>query len=349
MIEIINLSKNFNTAAAVNNVNLTINDQELIALVGPSGCGKTTLLRMLAGLEEPTGGKIMIDSHDITPLPPQQRRIGMVFQSYALFPHMTVRQNIEFGLRGMKLPAQDIKRRAETATERVRLTQKLDVKVPYLSGGEQQRVALARAIVMEPQVLLFDEPLSNLDPLLREEMRKEILRVQRETKITSLYVTHDQSEALSLADRIVVMNSGKVEQFGKAEEVYFSPTTPFVASFIGMAQLLRGEVVSNNATGLTVRVTNDCVLTLAKNTGAAFNAGEKVVLAIKPEAIIFTMGGNRATIKEQAFYGNTSEYLLDASGLKLRARVAYSHKPDMHIGDSVTFHLDANLCSVFKA
>ncbi|HET7152254.1 MAG TPA: ABC transporter ATP-binding protein, partial [Candidatus Kapabacteria bacterium] len=263
MIEIINLSKQFAAAAAVSNVNLTINDKELIALVGPSGCGKTTLLRMLAGLEEPTGGKIMIDSQDITPLPPQQRRIGMVFQSYALFPHMTVRQNIEFGLRGMKLPAQDIKRRAEMATERVRLTQKLDVKVPYLSGGEQQRVALARAIVMEPQVLLFDEPLSNLDPLLREEMRKEILRVQRETKITSLYVTHDQSEALSLADRIVVMNGGKVEQFGKAEEVYFSPATPFVASFIGMAQLLRGEIVSNNTTGLTVRVTNDCVLTIA--------------------------------------------------------------------------------------
>ncbi|HZV12665.1 MAG TPA: ABC transporter ATP-binding protein [Candidatus Kapabacteria bacterium] len=349
MIELINLSKQFGAAAAVNNVNLLIKDKEFIALVGPSGCGKTTLLRMLAGLEEPTRGKILVENEDITPLPPQQRKIGMVFQNYALFPHMTVRRNIEFGLRGMKIPAHEIKRRAEMATERVRLSHKLDMKVPFLSGGEQQRVALARAIVMEPRVLLFDEPLSNLDPLLREEMRKEILRVQRETKITSIYVTHDQSEALSLADRIVVMNSGNIEQFGTAEEVYFSPATPFVASFIGMAQLVRGDVVSNNATGLTVRVTNDCVFTLAKGPAIPLSAGEKVVLGIKPEAIIFTMGGNRATIIEQSFYGNTTEYVIDCSGLKLRARIAYSHKPDQRIGDSVTFHLDANLCSVFKA
>jgi len=352
MIEIKNLSKQFeekkDSFYALRAVNLIINEKEFVTVVGHSGCGKTTLLRLIAGLEEPTEGKIYFDGQDVTSLLPQKRRIGMVFQNYALFPHMTVRKNIEFGLEEMKLTESQIKKKAEASAERVHLDHKLDVKIPFLSGGEQQRVAVARAIVTEPSVLLFDEPLSNLDPLLREELRKEIIRVQRETNITSIYVTHDQSEALSLADRVIVMNTGHIEQYATPKEIYFSPASPFVASFIGTAQLLNGEIVSHLDTECTIRITENCVLTVAQKDGERFQPGENVILAVKPEAVLFSSDGAKAVITEKIFYGNVTEYSLNSNGFHLRARVTQPRSNALQVGDTTTFQLDSGLCSIFR-
>ena len=232
-INLVDLKKNYGSAPAVKGVNLSVADGELIVLVGPSGCGKSTLLRMVAGLETVTSGRIEIGGRDVNRAEPDERDIAMVFQNYALYPHMTVRGNLEYGLknRGMKRP--EIDRRVAEAADILEIGPMLDRKPRQLSGGQRQRVAMGRAIVREPAAFLFDEPLSNLDAKLRVQMRVEIRRLQRRLKTTSLYVTHDQLEAMTLADRLVVMNNGLVEQIGTPTEVYDRPASLFVASFIG--------------------------------------------------------------------------------------------------------------------
>ena len=232
-INLIDLKKNYADVPAVKGINLSVADGEMIVLVGPSGCGKSTLLRMVAGLESVTEGRIEIGGRDVVKAEPAERDIAMVFQNYALYPHMTVRGNLEYGLknRGMKRP--EIDKRVAAAAEILEIGPMLDRKPRQLSGGQRQRVAMGRAIVREPAAFLFDEPLSNLDAKLRVQMRVEIRRLQRRLKTTSLYVTHDQLEAMTLADRLVVMNAGLVEQVGTPVEVYERPATVFVASFIG--------------------------------------------------------------------------------------------------------------------
>jgi len=232
-IRLVNLTKRFGTIVAVDSLNLDIKDKEFITLLGPSGCGKTTTLRMIAGLENPTSGEIYMDNELINPLTPAERDIAMVFQNYALYPFMNVYQNIALPLKIRKLPQAEIDRRVKQVAEMLRIKELLDRKPKQLSGGEAQRVALARAIVREPKAFLLDEPLSNIDAKLRVLARSEIKALQKRLQITTIYVTHDQAEALSMSDRIAVMNAGKIEQVGSPEEIYSNPQTAFVAGFVG--------------------------------------------------------------------------------------------------------------------
>ncbi len=236
------LTKHFGSTVAVDRINLTVASGELVAFLGPSGCGKTTTLRMIAGFVEPTSGNVLVQGQEITNLPPNRRDMGMVFQSYALFPHMTVNQNVAFGLHARRVPRAAVQSRISDSLNLVGLTNLGDRYPRQLSGGQQQRVALARILALRPKLLLFDEPLSNLDAKLRVQMRHEIRRLQKEVGITALFVTHDQEEAMTIADRIVVMNEGRIEQEGPPADVYDFPKTRFVADFIGTANMFAGQV-----------------------------------------------------------------------------------------------------------
>lgn len=231
------ITKQFGEITAVKELDITIKEGEFFTFLGPSGCGKTTTLRMIAGFYYPSAGKVKFDDRDMTTVSPEKRNTGMVFQNYALFPHMTVFENVAFGLKVRKVNKNDVKRRVEGVLEKVRLKPFIDRQVSQLSGGQQQRVALARALVIEPDILLLDEPLSNLDARLRDEMRNEILRLQREYGITTIYVTHDQVEALTMSDRIAVFNVGNCQQIGTPTEIYNQPVNDFVAEFIGETNL----------------------------------------------------------------------------------------------------------------
>jgi multiple sugar transport system ATP-binding protein len=283
-IQIQSVTKIFGKAqqAAVNNVSLTVADGEFMVLLGPSGCGKTTLLRMIAGLEYPTSGRILIGGRDVTDMPPRQRQIAMVFQSYAVFPHMTVADNIGFGLRMRREPQADIKRKVEGAAGLLQLDPYLSRFPAQLSGGQRQRVAVARAIVMEPKVLLMDEPLSNLDALLRLHFRAELKKLVQDVKATTIYVTHDQVEALSLGDRIAVMRSGEVVQCAPPMLVYDRPATDFVGGFIGNPPMnfLRGRVEGSNGTAHVALGEHQ----IDAPAGLARNDGE-VLIGIRAENI----------------------------------------------------------------
>lgn len=249
-LQVENLRKTYGSesAPAVSDLSLRVDPGDFVAFLGPSGCGKTTTLRMIAGLLEPTSGRILVNDTDLTHVPVHKRRMGMVFQSYALFPHMTVAQNVGFGLEMRRVDRPERERRIQTALDLVELGHLGKRKVQALSGGQQQRIALARALVVEPTLLLLDEPLSNLDAKLRDTMRTEIKRIQEELEITTLFVTHDQDEALFMADRIAIMYNGVVEQFGTPYEVYERPASEFVASFVGRANILDVEVTSKQST-----------------------------------------------------------------------------------------------------
>jgi len=264
-IEIKGVEKKFGDVAAVAGLDLMVGEGKFVALLGPSGCGKTTTLRMIAGLEHPTAGDILVKGRRVNDVPVHKRNFGMVFQNLALFPHKTVFDNIAFGLKYRNVPKADVAKRVKTALDVVRLPG-MEGRLPaQLSGGQQQRVAVARAIVIEPDLLLFDEPLSALDAGLREEMRFELKRIQRNLGITTVFVTHDQAEALSMADKVVVMSNGKVEQEGSPDEVYSRPTSEFVARFFGQVNELTGKVVGRRegvmdvalAEGTTVQVAHD--------------------------------------------------------------------------------------------
>lgn len=278
-----NISKHFGDAYAVQDFNLDVDKGEFVSFLGPSGCGKTTTLRMIAGFEIPTEGSIKLDNADITNNPPNRRNVGMVFQSYALFPNMTVTQNIGFGLRVRKEKESDIKERVQEMISLVHLEQHVN-KYPYqLSGGQQQRVSLARALAIHPNVLLLDEPLSALDAKIRVSLRSEIRAIQRRLGITAVFVTHDQEEALSISDRIVVMNEGRIEQIGSPFEIYNFPRTPFVANFVGSLNTAPAEVVDPSKGELSVDGIK--FLSAAKMNG--FKAGDKVRIAIRPERFSF--------------------------------------------------------------
>ena len=302
---------------AVRELSLTINPGEFVTLLGPSGCGKTTALRMIAGFETPTGGQVLLDGDDLSAMTPDKRPMGMVFQSYALFPHMTVFDNVAYGLRVKKMSSSEIKSAVAEVLESMSLSHLANRAPNQLSGGQQQRVALARAMVVRPKVLLFDEPLSNLDAKLRAQMRVEIRSIQRRLGITSIFVTHDQDEAMSLSDRIVVMRNAVVEQVGTPDEVYRRPSSVFVADFIGRSNFLEVESAVEARNGEAKVVVSGKKMTVAAQTKAL--ASKKPVLLVRPESISVTSSKSRGTdfdkgegkVTNVVFYGNHVEYTLD--------------------------------------
>jgi iron(III) transport system ATP-binding protein len=341
---------NVGEVVAVHDVNLEIQKGELVTLLGPSGCGKTTTLRMVAGFEFPTSGKITLDGQEINSLPPHQRGMSMVFQSYALFPHLTVFENIAYGLNVQKLSKKNISERVGRVLDLVHLEGYGDRAPGQLSGGQQQRVALARALVMEPKVLLMDEPLSNLDAKLREEMRTEIRRIQKELNITSVYVTHDQIEAMTLSDRIVVMNQGVIEQIGSPVEVYRFPNSRFVANFIGRANFIDGVVLTQKGSMLTVRSLDETI-TLS-NIKRDFHEGEAVTLIVRPEMIqIKKTGGLYTGVIQRAVYlGDVIEYAVEISGLSILGIETDPHVTELFPeGEKVTLDFAEDCIQVLPA
>jgi spermidine/putrescine transport system ATP-binding protein len=276
------VTKRFGDLEAVRDLSLDVERGEFFTFLGPSGCGKTTTLRMVAGFEEPTAGRVLLDGEDVTGLPAFKRATNTVFQSYALFPHLSVERNVAFGLERKGVPKDEVRRRVEEELERVGLSREAKRKPRQLSGGQQQRVALARALVNRPAVLLLDEPLGALDLKLRKQLQVELKRIQRDVGITFVYVTHDQEEALTMSDRIAVMNRGVIEQVGGPETIYERPRTTFVAGFIGVSNLMPGEVVSANGQHAELRL--DAGVTVPAQPGGAA-AGERVHAVVRPEKL----------------------------------------------------------------
>ena len=304
---------------AVNGVSLEIEKGELVTLLGPSGCGKTTVLRVIAGFEFPTSGEILLDGNKINMVAPNKRGMSMVFQSYAIFPHLNVYENVAYGLNVMRLPKAELEERMQRVMELVQLTG-LETRAPnQLSGGQQQRVALARALVMEPKVLLMDEPLSNLDAKLREQMRTEIRRIQRELGITSVYVTHDQLEAMTLSDRVVVMNHGIIEQVGTPMDIYRYPRSRFVADFIGRANFVIGEVLGSDEKVPVVSAFGKPIKLSEREE--VYPPGTKVTLVIRPEMIRVGADSNgfNGIVQRAAYLGDSIDYEIEVGGQTLTA------------------------------
>jgi iron(III) transport system ATP-binding protein len=309
---------------AVDDFSLDVERGELITLLGPSGCGKTTSLRILAGFEFPTSGNVYIDGRLVNDVPPQKRDTSMVFQSYGLFPHMTVFENVAYGLKVRRRPKREIKERVSEVLALVGLEGLEDRSVGQLSGGQQQRVALCRAIVTQPKVLLFDEPLSNLDAKLRKGTREQIRRIQKELGITSLYVTHDQAEAMSISDRIAVMNAGRLQQLGTAEEIYARPANRFVADFIGEANFLTAKVLACQGGRVRIRLFDKEIE--VHQDEAAFSPGEEVDVVVRPEAVDLVPVDEGDTSAEVLFSHYTGSVVLYAlrlpDGGRLEVQVA---------------------------
>ena len=322
-IDLVGVAKEFRTGgdlvAAVRSMNLSIAEGEFFSLLGPSGCGKTTTMRMIAGFEEPTAGTIFLHGRDVTDVPPNKRDVNMVFQSYALFPHMNVFENVAFGLRRRAVAKDEITRRVDEMLEIVGLGGRERRRPRELSGGQQQRVALARALVKRPRALLLDEPLGALDLKLRQAMQVELKRIQREVGITFVYVTHDQGEALTMSDRIAVMNDGLVEQLASPREIYEHPATRFVAGFIGTSNLLTGTVTRIAGTDAVLEVSEQERIVVPLR-GIAIGEGSELELTVRPEKIELTSerpppGGCalRGTVTEVVYLGTSTNFSVSTS------------------------------------
>jgi iron(III) transport system ATP-binding protein len=312
-ITIENLVKRFGEHTALDGISFRVEAGELFFLLGPSGCGKTTLLRHIAGFYLPDSGRILFGDEDVTTVPPHKRNTAMMFQSYALWPHMTVARNVAFGLEERRLPSREIDQRVKQALSSVRMEAYADRKIAQLSGGQQQRVALARALVIRPRALLLDEPLSNLDAKLRLEMRSEIRRVCKESGLTAIYVTHDQKEALSISDRMAILESGKIAQVGRPEEVYRTPRSRIVADFIGETNFIPGKVTSSNGTTSLVETTIGRFEGVVSNPAWKPEPGEVATISIRPESWTLTpesRGTNSAKgrIGESIYLGEVAQY-----------------------------------------
>jgi len=327
-VQLKNVNKHFGEVQAVKGVDLTIDAGSFVTLLGPSGCGKTTILRMIAGLEQPSSGEIWIKGRRVDEIPIHKRNLGLVFQNYALFPHKTIFDNVAFGLRYRKVPKAEIRKRVSEALEMVRLPG-VERRFPaQLSGGQQQRIALARAIVIEPDVLLLDEPLSALDANLREEMRVELKRIQRELGITTLFVTHDQAEALALSDKVIVMSNGLKEQEGEPDQVYNRPASRFVAEFLGHANLLKGHIEPEG-----VRLTDGSLLPLPDLKGHP--AGSEVDLVLRAERILLAERHGEepgalvvpGRIRALDYQGIAARYFVEALGTTLQVINPIEEKP----------------------
>jgi spermidine/putrescine transport system ATP-binding protein len=323
-IELVGIAKRFHSrrgeVTAVERVDLIIGEGEFFSLLGPSGCGKTTTLRMIGGFEEPTEGQILLYGKDVVGVPPNHRDVNMVFQSYALFPHMSVYDNVAFGLRRKSVDRAETDRRVNEMLDLVQLDGKSTRRPRELSGGQQQRVALARALVNHPRALLLDEPLAALDLKLRQAMQLELKRIQREVGITFIFVTHDQNEALTMSDRLVVMNAGRIEQLGSPREVYERPRTRFVAGFIGTSNLLRGMVARMDGRTAVLETSADesVIVPEADEVGAA--AGQPLELTVRPEKILLTTEAPapgrcaiRGTVSEVVYLGTSTQYAVQTA------------------------------------
>ncbi|MCK6549103.1 ABC transporter ATP-binding protein [Myxococcota bacterium] len=330
------------TVRAVDDVSLEVRAGEFVTLLGPSGCGKTTTLRMIAGFELPTSGTITIDGKDMTRVPAHARDTPMVFQSYALFPHLTVRDNALFGLQMRKIEKARARAKVDELAALMGLSELLDRSPHQLSGGQQQRVALLRALVTEPKVLLFDEPLSNLDARLRVGMRTEIRKIQRRAGITGLYVTHDREEAMVLSDRIVVMESAKIAQVGTPRDVYGKPATRFVATFLGDATFVPGTVVRREGAGVVV----DCPMgQVSCSTGSTeLAAGAKLELVVRPEVVrvepLRAGVGARAIVRTVTYLGAEVSYELELAGTPLLGNMPANEATELAEGAEVSLTLD---------
>src|SRR6266446_7353504 len=343
-----NIVKTFDKTPAVQGIDLDIVDREFIVLVGPSGCGKSTTLRMIAGLEEATSGEIYIGDQLVNDVPPKDRDIAMVFQNYALYPHMTVYENMSFGLRLKKFPKPEIKERVENAARILDITDLLDRRPKQLSGGQRQRVAMGRAIVRNPKVFLFDEPLSNLDAKLRVQMRTEIKRVHQKVKTTTVYVTHDQVEAMTLADRVVVMNGGRIEQVGAPNDLYHRPKTRFVAGFIGSPAMNFVPVdLDRNGSGLSLRVAGGPSFSVPESWTERFrpHVGKPLTMGLRPEHITEPRGVERdqrceftATLDVVEPMGMETMVYFSLNGAEICSRV----EPASATGPGQPMRLDAN-------
>jgi spermidine/putrescine transport system ATP-binding protein len=321
VIELQGVYKNIHGNAILRDINLEIRNGEFLTLLGPSGCGKTTLLRLISGFEEPSQGKIFIDNKDVSGLPPHRRQVHTVFQNYALFPHLTVFENVAFGLTCQKRPPEEIKTRVEEALKMVKLESYAQRKPDQLSGGQQQRVAIARAVVNRPLVLLLDEPLSSLDYRLRKNMQIELKQLQRKLGITFIFVTHDQEEALSMADRVVVMEEGEIEQIGTPRAVYEEPCNLTVAKFIGEANILAAEILEIEEKQLTVEI-------LGKKrhvkTKGSFSVGQKAYVMVRPEDVRVWHAAEVEddSEKEAMFSGTVEEFIYKGTTVDLIVRLA---------------------------
>jgi multiple sugar transport system ATP-binding protein len=349
-VELRNVRKRFGPHEVIHGVDLAIDDREFVAIVGPSGCGKSTLLRMIAGLEEITEGEVLIDGQPVRDVPPAKRGLAMVFQSYALYPHMTVAENMSFSLRLAGVPKEQRDRKVRAVAAILEMENLLDRRPRALSGGQLQRVAIGRAMVRQPKAFLLDEPLSNLDAALQAQMRLELVRLHRELKTTMIYVTHDQVEAMTMADRIVVMNEGKVEQVGSPRELYRNPVTLFAAGFIGAPKM--------NFLDARVREASDARLALVAVNGVAVEipgrrgsvaAGDQVKLGVRPEHVLLEEGGELRGEIEALEHLGPRTYLharLD-DGTPLVVQTAGD--TSIREGDRPAFRIRAEACHVFDA
>ncbi len=341
-VEVIGANKRYGTVAALDDVSLKFVDGEFFGLLGPSGSGKTTLLRSIAGFIELDSGQVLLDGEDIGPIPVHKRDIGMVFQNYALFPHMTVFDNVAFGLSVRKMPAGEIKQRVDEILGLVRLAGLQERKPKQLSGGQQQRVALARALVTRPKVLLLDEPLGALDKHLREEMQVELRRIQREVGITTIFVTHDQEEAMTLSDRIAIMSQGKIEQLGAPLEVYEHPTNRFAAGFLGVANFLEGRVaaVSGHEAQIDLKLGGQAIA-----PAGGYRSGDAALLAVRPEKISVASGQGETsvncltgTVVSAIFSGSSTTYRVQVGDQIIAVFQQNSTPRRFQADDTVTLH-----------
>jgi spermidine/putrescine transport system ATP-binding protein len=352
-VRLVELVKRFDSFTAIDGINLTIPGGEFFSLLGPSGCGKTTTLRMVAGFETPTSGAVLLDGADMSGIPPNKRHVNTVFQSYALFPHLKVFDNVAFGLRRANVGKGELRRRVGEALEQVQLSHLASRKPAQLSGGQQQRVALARALVLKPAVLLLDEPLGALDAKLRRQLQVELKALQEQVGITFLYVTHDQEEAITMSDRIAVMNAGRVEQAASPREVYEEPSTAFVADFLGVANLMEAKALGSSGDGVALDLGSGFTLEALRG---AIEARGAVKAVIRPERVEIepqrASGGNRvpAIVTRSVYLGNALRVIMHlATGQAIVAEVpATSEEAEVRwqAGMSVTCRLPATALRV---
>ena len=325
-LRLVDIHKRYGNVKVIKGISLDVEEGEFITLLGPSGCGKTTTLKIIAGFVQPEEGEIYFDDDLMNTVAPNKRSASMCFQSYALFPHMSVYNNVAFGLKMQKVPAEEQKGRVFDALKIVGLEPYHDRKPGQLSGGQQQRVALARAIVTRPRILLFDEPLSNLDAKLRDRVRVEIRELQQELGITSIYVTHDQAEALVISDRIVVMNAGEVEQIDKPYQIYRKPATSFVADFIGAANISKGKVIDIRGSNYEVESEYGTFLMERENSIDVKKPGDEVTFSWRPEDVEFHKEGQSnklgGVIEQAIFMGNMTDIYMNVSGVRVRGQMA---------------------------